>query len=377
MRDSKILQKYHLVFHHFFSELKDPRRTTKGNHLCPLNEILFLCISAVVSGADNWTSVSLFGRSKINWLKQYFPYENGIPSHDVLGKVFAALDADAFSQCFIAWVGSIAKLTNGEVIAIDGKTICNSDDKDAGKSALHVVSAFAAENRLCLGQKAVDAKSNEITAIPQLLELIAIKGCTITIDAMGCQKSIAKSIVDKEADYLLMVKGNQEELKQQVEKVFSISPIKDKCQTIEMGHGRIEHRKCQVIDQLDFLDDKQDWAELKSIARITSKRICKQTGKESTETRYYISSLPTDAAKINKAIRNHWAVENNLHWSLDVIFKEDDSLKKKGNSALNYNTITKMALTLIDRERSTKKSKPSKRLLAALDDNYRTEVLKC
>lgn len=377
MRDSKIRQKSHPVFHHFFSELKDPRRTIKGNHLYPLNEILFLCISAVISGADNWTSISLFGNSKINWLRKYFPYENGIPSHDVLGKVFSAIDADAFSRCFVSWINSIAKLTEGEVIAIDGKTICNSDDKSTGKSAIHVVSAFASENRLCLGQKAVDAKSNEITAIPQLLELIAIKGCIVTIDAMGCQKSIAKSIVEKGADYLLMVKGNQEELKQQVEKVFSISSTKDACQTTDMGHGRIEHRKCQVIDQLDFLDDKQDWAGLKSIARIISERICKQTGKESTETRYYISSLPADAAKINKAIRNHWAVENNLHWSLDVVFKEDGSLKKKGNSALNYNIITKMALTLIDQERSTKKSKPSKRLLAALNDNYRAKVLKC
>ena len=299
-----------------------------------------------------------------------------MPSHDVLGKVFAAMGSDIFSRCFIAWVNSIAKLTEGEVIAVDGKTICNSDDKNTGKSALHVVSAFASENRLCLGQKAVDSKSNEITAIPELLELIAIKGCIVTIDAMGCQKSIAKSIVDKNADYLLMVKGNQRELKQQVEKVFSISAVKDECKTSEIGHGRIEHRKCQVIDQLDFLDDRQDWAELKCIAQITSERICKQTGKQSTETRYYITSLPANATKINNAIRNHWAVENNLHWSLDVIFKEDDSLKKKGDSALNYNILTKIALTLIDKERSTKKSKPSKRLLAALDDDYRAKVLK-
>lgn len=376
MHNSKISQKNHLAFHRFFSELKDPRRTNRGNHLFQLQEILFLCISAVISGADNWTSINLFGRSKIDWLRKYFPYENGIPSHDVLGKVFAALDADAFSQCFIAWVDSIATITDGEVISIDGKTICNSDNKNTGKSALHVVSAFAYENRLCLGQKAVDAKSNEITAIPQLLELIAINGCIVTIDAMGCQKSIAKSIIDKKGDYILMVKGNQKELKEQVEKVFSISPIEDECKTTEIGHGRIEHRKCQVTDQLNFLDDKQDWTGLKCIAKITSERICKQSGKESKEIRYYITSLPADAAKISKAIRNHWAVENNLHWNLDVIFKEDDSLKKKGNSALNYNIITKMALALIDRERSTKKSKPSKRLLAALDDNYREVVLK-
>lgn len=376
MHNSKTHHKKIPAFPHFFSDLNDPRRTTKGNHLYPLNEILFLCIAAVISGADNWTSISLFGRTKTDWLRKFFPYENGIPSHDVIGNVFAALDTDVFSRCFINWIDSIAALTDGEVVSIDGKTICRSDDKSVGKPAIHVVSAFASENRLCLGQRAVDAKSNEITAIPQLLELIAIKGCIVTIDAMGCQKSIAKDIIDKNADYILMVKGNQKELKQQVEKVFSISSVKDENMTTDMGHGRIERRNWQVIDRLDFLDDKEDWFGLKSIVKITSERINKQSGKESSEIRYYITSLSADAIKINKAIRSHWAIENNLHWNLDVIFKEDHSLKKKGNSALNYNVITKMALTLIDQERSTKKSKPSKRLLAALDDNYRAKVLK-
>lgn len=335
-----------------------------------------MTISAVISGMDNWTMISKFGQMKIDWLRKFFPYENGTPSHDVLGKVFAALDPESFSRCFISWVDSLADLTNGEVVSIDGKTICRSDDKSTGKSALHVVSAFAAENRLCLGQQAVDSKSNEITAIPQLLELIAIKGCIVTIDAMGCQKTIAEDIVKKEADYVLMVKGNQGDLKQQVEKIFSISAITDESSTSDLGHGRIEHRKCAVIDKLDFLDDREEWIGLKSVARIKSERICKQTGRESMETRYFITSLPADAKKIGKAIRSHWAVENGLHWSLDVVFNEDDSLKKKGNSALNYNIIAKMALTLIDRERSTKDSKPVKRMAAALDDNYRAKLLK-
>jgi len=364
------------VFSSFFSELKDPRRISKGNHLYPLEEILFLSIAAVVSGADTWTSISLFGRAKLAWLRKFYPFENGIPSHDVLGKVFAALDSEAFGNCFVSWIDSIARITSGEVVSIDGKTLCGSADKTNGRSALHVVSAFATANGLCLGQVAVDSKSNEITAIPELLELLAIRGCIVTIDAMGCQKSIAGAIKDKGADYVLMVKGNQKGLRDQVEKLFSIATVKSEFSSRDMGHGRIEHRKCEVIDQLKFLDDKRDWAGLKSVVRITSERIIKQTGIGNTETRYYISSLEPDAKLISDAVRSHWAVENNLHWSLDVIFKEDSSLKKKDHSALNYNIIAKMALTLIDQEKSTKKSKPSKRLLAALEDEYRAKILK-
>lgn len=363
-------------FSSFFADLKDPRRIDKGNHKYPLQEIFFLCIAAVISGADTWTSISVFGKSKLDWLQKWYPYENGTPSHDALGKVFAALEPGAFSRCFIFWVNSIANTTSGEVVAIDGKTICRSADKGKGKSALHVVSAFASANGLCLGQLAVDSKSNEITAIPELLELLAIKGCTVTIDAMGCQKNIAKTIVEKDADYILMVKGNQKGLKEQIEKMFSLNPVASENKEFDLGHGRIEHRKCEVINHLDFLDDRQEWPGLKSVVRITSERISKDTGKETKETRYYISSLDTDAKSINRAVRSHWSVENRLHWVLDVVFKEDASLKKKDNSALNYNIIAKMALTLIDREKSTKKSKPSKRLFAALDDNYRAKLLR-
>lgn len=370
-------QKSHPVFSKFFSSLKDPRRTTKGHHLYPLDEILFLCISSVISGANDWTTISLFGRTKLGWLRQYFPYKNGIPSHDVLGKVFAALEPVEFNQCFTKWVNSISELTSGEVIAIDGKTICGSDDKRTGKSALHVVSAYAAGNRLCLGQEAVEEKSNEITAIPALLKLLSIKDCVVTIDAMGCQKAIADTIIDSGADYVLMVKDNQQELKEQVEKVLSISCKTNSDQQLDFGHGRIERRDCVVTDDLTFMDVKEEWPGLKSIAKITSERTDKQTGTTSTQDRYYISSLPAKAKVINKAIRNHWAIENNLHWVLDVVFKEDGALKKKGNSALNFNIIAKMAIAMIDKEKETKKSKPNKRMLAALDDGYRTKILKC
>lgn len=362
-------------FSYYFSGMKDPRRTNRGHHLYPLEEILFLCISAVISGMDDWTSISMFGRSKLFWLRQYLPYKHGIPSHDVLGKVFAALDPVQFGECFRDWINSMAELTGGEVIAIDGKTICGSDDKGSAKSALHVVSAYATGNRLCLGQQVVAEKSNEITAIPALLKLLAVKGCIITIDAMGCQKAIAKTIIDKEADYVLMVKDNQQELKEQVEKVFGMNPRTEADVTLDFGHGRIEQRTCQVIDNLTFLDDKEDWQGLKSIAKVISERTDKRSGNGSIATRYYISSLPAKPKVIAKAIRSHWAIENNLHWTLDVVFREDASLKKKGNAALNYNVIAKMALTIIERETESKNSKPKKRQLAALDDEYRSKLL--
>lgn len=365
----------HQVFSHYFSGMEDPRRTNKGHHLYPLEEILFLSISAVISGMDDWTSICMFGQLKLSWLRQYLPYKRGIPSHDVLGKVFAALDPVRFSACFRDWVNSIAELTGGEVVAIDGKTICGSGDNLSGRSALHVVSAYASGNRLCLGQEAVAEKSNEITAIPALLELLTIKDCIITIDAMGCQKTIAEKIIEKEANYILMVKDNQQELKEQVEKVFIMNPRTEADVELDFGHGRIEKRSCQSIDNLTFLDDKEDWPGLRSIAKVISERTDKRSGKMSTETRYYISSLPAKPKVIGRAVRRHWAVENNLHWTLDVIFKEDNSLRKKGNSPLNYNIIAKIALSILERETESKSSKPQKRKRAALDDEFRSKLL--
>jgi len=365
----------HQVFSQYFSRMKDPRRTNKGHHLYPFEEILFLCISAVISGMDNWTSITMFGRLKLPWLRQYLPYKHGIPSHDVLGKVFAALDPVQFSACFRDWVNSIAEITGGEVVAIDGKTLCGSDDKNLGKSALHVVSAYASGNRLCLAQQVVAEKSNEITAIPALLKLLTLKDCIITIDAMGCQKNIAGTIIEKEADYVLMVKDNQQELKEQVEKIFIMNPKTQADITIDAGHGRIEKRNCQAIDNLTFLDEKEDWTGLKSVVKITSERTDKRSGKTSAETRYYISSLPAKPKLLGNAIRGHWTIENNLHWSLDVIFKEDGSLKKKGNSAVNYNIIAKMALNMLERETESKSSKPQKRIRAALDDEFRSKLI--
>ena len=364
------------LFINAFEEMNDPRRTDRGNHIYPLAEILFLVISAVISGANGWTAIELFGKAKLTWLQQFLPYDYGIPSHDVLGKLFSHLSAKEFSSCFTSWIESISDLTEGEVVAVDGKTIRNSNDDTCSKSAIHLVSAYASENRLCLGQEAIHEKSNEITAIPKLLDILTLKGCIVTTDAMGCQKKIAEKIISKEANYILMVKDNQKNLRMQIEDSFKTKESQATNTTTDFGHGRIETRTCDVIDDLSLLDKRKDWKGIKSIVRITSERIIKKTKRESKEHRYYITSLKADAVKINKAIRSHWSVENNLHWNLDVIFKEDASLKKKGDSPINFNIITKIALMLIEREKSTKMSKNSKRLKAALDDKYRTKILK-
>lgn len=364
-----------ISFEHHFATLKDPRRTTKGNLRYSLEELLFLTISAVISGCNTWTSIEEFGELKLNWLQKFYPYKSGFPSHDAISDLFSILDNKHFAECFMNWVISISEHTDNEVIAIDGKTI-RGVASNSRKFPLHVVTAFSAKNRISLGQETVEDKSNEITAIPKLLEMLTLDGCVVTIDAMGCQKKIAEKIVEKKGDYILQVKDNQKELREQVKKVFSIGAIEEENTTNDCGHGRIETRKCEVISNLQFLDEKEDWKNLKTIIRITSTREIKKTGERSTEQRYYISSLKSDASRINEAVRSHWSIENNLHWNLDVIFQEDFQLKRKGNSVENYNIIAKVALSLIDNEKSTKKSKPLKRLRASLSDSYREKVMK-
>lgn len=376
MRDSNSPPKDFPAFHTYFGSLRDPRRTTKGHFYYPLDEILLLVISAALCGADSWVSISLFGKSKKEWLRQYLPYKNGIPSHDVLGKVFALIDPKEFNECFTNWIASLSTLTQGEVIAIDGKSLRGSASKAQDRSPFHLVSAYAAGNKLCLAQQCVSEKSNEITAIPALLDVLDIQNCVVTIDAMGCQRDIAQKILDRKADYILMVKDNQEGLKEQVEKVFTIQAPSHSQEHLDMGHGRIEKRICDVIDKLEFLDDREKWPGLRSIVRIKSERQNKQTGQTSNEARYYISSLKENATKFNHKIRQHWAIENNLHWTLDVIFKEDTLLMKKGNSPIIFSMVNKMALAMLEKEKSTKMSKPSKRLKAALEDEYRSFILK-
>lgn len=363
------------IFKESFSTLPDPRRTNKGNLIYSLEEILFLTISAVISGCNTWTAIAEYGRIKQEWFRKFYPYKK-IPSHDAISDLFSVLNSETFAECFINWVHEIAVKTESDIVAIDGKTVRGAASK-GNKFPLHIVSAFCTKNRLCLGQRAVEEKSNEITAIPKLLALLTLEGCIVTTDAMGCQKEIAGKIRDQKADYILQVKGNQKDLEEQMEDIFNSKASRKINLDTSMGHGRIEKRQCEVIAVKEvLLEGRENWKDLQTLVRIKSERIMKKTGDSSTEYRYYISSLKDDAGLLNKSIRSHWGIENNLHWNLDVIFKEDGQLKRKGNSAKNYNIIAKVALGLLVNEKTEKLTKPLKRLRASIDDRYRELVLK-
>lgn len=324
---------------------------------------------------DNWVAISNFGKVKQDWLRGFLPYEGGIPSHDILGDVFSKIDPVEFGSCFSAWINTLHEITGGEVISIDGKTMRNSDGKGMGKQAIHVVSAYTSAYNLCLGQLAVEEKSNEITAIPQLLDLVFVENSIITIDAMGCQKQIASKIIERGADYVLMVKDNQKQLREDIELTFGERIKVSSATENDLGHGRVETRTCYATEDLTLVRASGDWNSIRSLVRVESRRTDKRDGRTSVEKRHYISSLPAEASHLNGVIRQHWGIENKLHWVLDVVFKEDLSLKKKGNSALNFNIINKMAITLLDRDTQTKKSKPIKRQTAAMDDAYREKLL--
>lgn len=358
-----------------FGQMKDPRRTTKGNFKHELIEIIFLVISAVVSGCNDWETIAVFGESQLKWLRKYYPYKNGIPSHDTINRVFSAMDVKVFGGYFIQWTQEICQLSEGDIVAIDGKSIRRSYDNNTNQSAIHIVSAYAQKNRLCLGQVQTGDKSNEITAIPELLELLYLEKATVTIDAIGCQKEIVRKVKEKKADYVIAVKNNQKSLYAQIEKLFAIT--KPACETVDHhnDHGRVETRKCQVIDNFTFFDGCEEWEGLKSIVKIESERYHKSDGKTEKEIRFYISSHKADAGKIGAAIRNHWSVENRLHWMLDVVFAEDMSRRRAGHSAANFNIISKIALGLIERSPYKKKSKRQRRFKAGFDPAFRETVL--
>ena len=356
-----------------FSAIEDPRRTDRGNFRYPIEEILFLTISAVISGFKTYGLICLFGKEKIDWLGKFYPYKNGIPSSDVLERFYARLDEKKFAECFSAWINEKVSLKR-ELVNIDGKTVRGSG-KEGSHSAIHMISAYASENRLTLAQVAVPDKKNEITAIPHLVDLLAIKGCTVSIDAIGCQKDIASKIREKKADYILQVKSNQQTLLEQLQTAFKVTPTSSEAVENDFGHGRIESRECRVVTDLRFVDEKTVWEDLKSAVQLTRKVIDKKTGKESTHVSYYISSAKRTATEFNWLIRGHWAIENRLHWSLDVLFQEDRSFKKAGNSAKNFNIINKMALAMIEKEPTPKKSKKEKMTSCALNDHFREITL--
>jgi len=356
----------------FFAGLNDPRVERTKDHL--LGDIIFITIAAVLCGAESWYDIEEFGYSKEEWLKQHLKLPNGIPTHDTFNRVFAALDPNELSKCFLEWTQFASRKTEGEVISIDGKTIRGTHSQDR-KYLVHMVSAWASINNLVLGQVKVDDKSNEITAIPSLLEVLAIKGCIVTIDAMGCQKTIASAIIDKEADYILAVKGNQGELHEQVQESFRFIQANQTVQQTDLGHGRVEKRTCSVIRDLSMVDQRDQWKGLQSIIKIDAERFIKSSGETQRETRYYISSLKTDAAQLNEKIRDHWKIENSLHWILDVAFHEDQSQKRAGYAAQNFSVINRIALNLLKND-THKGSIKGKRLKSAWNNEYLEHILR-
>lgn len=366
-------------FTRHFINLKDPRKQTQNKrHL--LEDILVLSLLAVICGADDWVSVSQFGKDKKEWLKTFLKLPNGIPSHDTFGEVFSRLSIREFEQCFLNWINSLVNIEGGDIIAIDGKTLRRSHDRKKGHAAIHMISAWSTKNQLVLGQRKVDDKSNEITAIPELLKMLDITGSTVTIDAMGCQKKISEQIHAQGGNYVLAVKENQGKLYQAIEKLFESSRGENaqamwikKHETLEKDHGRIEHRSYTILPMMYVSDFKYKWKGLQSIACVEASRGI--GNKIEVERRYYISSLKPQAEIISHAIRTHWCVENQLHWCMDVCFREDDSRIRKGDSAGNFSILRHIALNLLKKETSVKVGLKTKRKKAGWSHEYLAKIL--
>lgn len=363
-----------------FEELSDPRARSCNYQL---DELLLAAICAVISGAESWTSVVEWSEMKLDWLRQHRPFANGIASHDTFGRVFSLLDAKRFEACFVRWMSTLCPSLDGQHIAIDGK--CVRGSHDGSRSAIHLVSAWSSVSGLTLGQIRTADKSNEITAIPQLLDALDVKGAVITIDAMGCQHDIAAKIVERGADYVLGVKDNQPGLAEAVKLWFDAAdagemdrPFWDDIQ-IEKDHGRIETRRCLVTNDVAWLQEQhQHWSGLRSLIMIESTREVigrNSTGTASVERRYYISSLPAKAALLGKTVRAHWGIENSMHWVLDVAFREDDCRIRIGEAAQNFAILRRIALNLLKRDKSTKLGIANKRLKAGWNVDYLGKLL--
>lgn len=364
---------------HFIS-ITDPRIERCKKH--ELTDILLLAISAVLSGAEGWEDIEDFGHLKLDWLKQYGTFNAGIPKHDTIARVICRLKADEIENAFQSWISSLIKTTGCDVIAIDGKTARRSFSTKDRKSALHTVSAWSCQHQLVLGQTAVDQKTNEITAIPELLTMLDIENSIITLDAMGCQQEIAKQIIHQKADYILALKGNHSGMQSELEAWWHKNEREGLTEQnhsehteIDSGHGRIETRTCQqlLIDK-KWLAKAYRWSGLKSIIKVQAQVHDKSTGKDTAETRWYISSLDLDAAQALNAVRSHWQVES-MHWMLDMTFREDESRIRKKQGPLVFNIMRKIAMTLFKQDTTKSASMARKKKMAGLDDDYRSTLL--
>lgn len=352
--------------------ITDPRRHNVRHEV---GDIIMIALCAVVSGADSWTQVAEYGRSKKQWFKEFLPLPNGIPSHDTFGRLFARLDPHIFQDFFSRWIQDISDSIKNKTVAIDGKTLRGSHDKINGKTAIHMLSAWFTEAGLVLGQIKTKDKSNEITAIPELIKSLNLQGAVVTIDAMGCQKKITSAIVDQKADYTIQVKGNQKNLYQDIALFFqepANEPF-DYFETIDGDHGRIETRKYFTTDQTDWIEAKEQWAGLKTIAMATRQRDV--NGVTSKESSYFISSLENDAANIAASIRDHWGIENGLHWCLDVSFREDLCRVRTDYAPENFATLRHIAINMLKQEKTLKGGLQTKRLKAAWDHKYLLKIL--
>lgn len=363
-----------------FGDLPDPRVVGRCDHR--LLDIVIIAICAVLSGAESWDEVEVFGESKEAWLRQFLALPHGIPSHDTFRRVFSLLDAPAFQERFMQWVESTFSVGRDQVIAIDGKSVRRSHNHATGQGPLHLVSAWATASGLVLGQRKVEEKSNEIEAIPELLKQLFLKGCVVTIDAIGCQKDIAEQIVAKKADYVLAVKANQPRLQADVRDWFTWAHARQfrdvahtYAETVNKRHGRIEVRRCWALSDkraFEMLEPHEGWAKLTSIAMVQRER---RTGQQTqTETVYFVSSLPADAGKLLDCVRSHWTIENQLHWALDVTFNEDQARFRIGDGAENFAILRRLCLNLL-RHHPAKLSLKRKRFKAALDDSFLLDLL--
>lgn len=360
-----------------FANLKDPRVVGRTEHR--LLDIIVMAICAVIGGADDWAQVATFAEKRNDWFKRFLPLPGGIPSHDTFERLFDRLNPATLQSCLLSWIQNASETLGLRHVAIDGKTLCGSTNAKASHGALHLVSAWATANQVFLGQVAVDGKSNEITAIPRLLELLDLRGALVTIDAMGCQKQIAAKIVEAGADYVLAVKDNQPHLLEDIQTIFGKALNADfagldyDCHdTKDCGHGRVENRHYTVINNPKGIRDQALWTKLSAIGICYSERTCQ--GVLSEETRYFILSRPLTAKQFGRAVRGHWSIENNLHWQMDVTFSEDASRVQSLHGAENFSMLRRVALALLKRH-PEKRSMACKRLAAGLDTQFLEEIL--